>query len=109
MPTRAIVKTSGFTRDVCKNIVDVTKLKSFSSGVPREQALLRQSKTPENRQRSGLFCLAFRNAPVNRCIEKALDGRNRAMAITESLARVIAAIRIASVRWRSYLPPNHRA
>ena len=37
-----------------------------------------------------------------------LDGRNRAIAIAESLARVIAAIRIASVRWRSDLPPKHR-
>ena len=27
------------------------------------------------------------------------------MVIAESLARVIVAIRIASVRWRSYLPP----
>ena len=34
---------------------------------------------------------------------KSLDGRNRAIVIAESLARVIAAIRIASVRWRSYL------
>ena len=33
-----------------------------------------------------------------------LDGRNRAIVIAESLARVIAVIRIASVRWRSYLP-----
>ena len=33
-----------------------------------------------------------------------LDGRNRARVIAESLARVIAAIRITSVRWRSYLP-----
>ena len=37
-----------------------------------------------------------------------LDGRNGARVIAESLARVIAAIRIASVRWRSYLPPKHR-
>ena len=35
-----------------------------------------------------------------------LDGRNRPIVIAESLARVIAAIRIASVRWRSYLPRN---
>ena len=35
-----------------------------------------------------------------------LDGRNRAIVLAESLARVIAAIRIASVRWRSYRPPN---
>ena len=32
-----------------------------------------------------------------------LDGRNRAIVIAESLARVIATIRITSVRWRSYL------
>ena len=35
-----------------------------------------------------------------------LDGRNRAIVIAESLARVIAAIRIASIRWQSYLPRN---
>ena len=35
-----------------------------------------------------------------------LDGRNRAIVIAESLERVVAAIRIASVRWRSYLPRN---
>ena len=34
-----------------------------------------------------------------------LAGRNRAIVIAESLARVIAAIRIAAVCWRSYLPP----
>ena len=34
-----------------------------------------------------------------------LDGRNRARVIAESLARVLAAIRMASVRWSSYLPP----
>ena len=33
-----------------------------------------------------------------------LDGRNRARVIAESLARIIAAIRITSVRWQSYLP-----
>ena len=33
-----------------------------------------------------------------------LDGRNRAIVITESLARFIAAIRVTSVPWRSYLP-----
>ena len=37
-------------------------------------------------------------------IKVTLDGRNRARVIAESLARVIAAIRITSVRWRSYLP-----
>ena len=35
-----------------------------------------------------------------------LDVWNHAIVITESLARVIAAIRTASVRWRSHLPPN---
>ena len=35
-----------------------------------------------------------------------LDGRNRTIVIAESLARVIVAIRIASVRWRSYLSPK---
>ena len=35
-----------------------------------------------------------------------LDGRNRAVVIAESLARVVVAIRIASVRWRSYLLEN---
>ena len=33
-----------------------------------------------------------------------LDGRNRARVIAESLARIVAAIRIASVYWWSYLP-----
>ena len=33
-----------------------------------------------------------------------LDGRNRAIVIAESLARVIVAIRIASAPWSSYLP-----
>ena len=39
-----------------------------------------------------------------------LDGRNliHAIVIAESLARVIAVIRIASVRWQSYLRPKHR-
>ena len=32
----------------------------------------------------------------------------RLSVIAESLARVIAAIRIASVRWRSYFSPKHR-
>ena len=37
-----------------------------------------------------------------------LIGRHRAIVIAESLARVITAIRIASVRWRSYLPAKDR-
>ena len=44
----------------------------------------------------------------------ALDRRNRAIVTAESLARVVVAIGIASVRWRSYHPRNteispHRA
>ena len=39
-----------------------------------------------------------------KCTLQCLDGRNRAIVIAEALARVIAAIRITSVRWRSYLP-----
>ena len=35
-----------------------------------------------------------------------LDGRNRAIVIAESLAIVIAAIRLASVRWSSDVPPK---
>ena len=44
------------------------------------------------------------------CLElfRALDGQNRAIVIAESLARVIAAIEITSVRWRSYLPPKRQ-
>ena len=34
--------------------------------------------------------------------------QNRVRVIAESLARVIAAIRITSVHWRSYLPPKDR-
>ena len=37
---------------------------------------------------------------------RSLDRQNRAIVITEAPARVIAAIRITSVRWRSDLPPN---
>ena len=46
---------------------------------------------------------AFPTCPTSKRLV-ALDGRNHARAIAESLARVIAAIRITSVRWRSYLP-----
>ena len=40
---------------------------------------------------------------------QSLDGGNRAIVIAESLARVIPAIRIASVPWRSHLPPQYTA
>ena len=36
------------------------------------------------------------------------SGRNCAIVIAESLARVIAAIRITNVCWGSYLSPKHR-
>ena len=40
--------------------------------------------------------------------ERSLDGRNRAMVIAESLARLIAAIRITSILWWSYdIPPKN--
>ena len=37
---------------------------------------------------------------------QSLDGRNRARVIAEPPARIIAAIGIASVRWRPYLLPT---
>ena len=37
---------------------------------------------------------------------RTLDGQNRAVVIAETPARVIVAIRIASVRWRSYGAPE---
>ena len=39
---------------------------------------------------------------------RGLNGQTRAIVIAESLARIIAAIRITSVRWWSYLPPKNR-
>ena len=44
-----------------------------------------------------------KNAPQE-IFSAILDGRNRARVFAESLARVITAIQITSVRWRSYLP-----
>ena len=43
-----------------------------------------------------------------RNVPQGLDGRNRAIVSAESLAKVVAASRIASVRWRSYLTPKQR-
>ena len=37
-----------------------------------------------------------------------LDVQNRVIVIAESPARAIAANRVTSVRWRSYLPPKQR-
>ena len=60
--------------------------------VPKEVAIwdLTLAAIAQNVHCSDLFCTS-------------LDGRNRAIVIAESLARVIAAIRITSVCWRSYL------
>ena len=61
---------------------------------------------------SGLHagCLCGVSKPIvcgTHCLP--IDGQNSAIVIAESLARVIAAIRITSVcGWRSYLPPKHR-
>ena len=40
------VKTSGFTRGVCKNRGFILNLKVFLWKILREQAILRKSKTP---------------------------------------------------------------
>ena len=43
----------------------------------------------------------------NFCVRlRPLDGRNRTIGIAESLARVVAEIRITRVRWRSFPPPK---
>ena len=54
--------------------------------------------------RKKVFSLRFLDFPGALRTLRNLDGRNRAIVIAESLARVVAAIQIASVRWRSYLP-----
>ena len=61
------------------------------------------SGQPNRQSRQTHPCSDLRNSTHTH----ALDGRNRAIVVAESLARVIVAIRIASVRWRSYLPPKH--
>ena len=68
------------------------------------------SRTPSGSTAALLtrILLNLRGFPIHILPLQTLDGRNRAIVIAESLARVIAAIRIASVRWRSYLPPKHR-
>ena len=46
---------------------------------------------------------------MHRCeSDSFLDGRNLSIVTAESLATVITAISIASVRWWAYLPLNHR-
>ena len=51
--------------------------------------------------------VGFEGLEVSRLVT-CLDGRNRAIVIAKSLERVIAAIRITSIRWRSYLAQKHR-
>ena len=55
--TRCLVKTSFlFLQGVFVKIGDFSlNLKVFLVGIPREQAILRKAKTPENRQKGGLF------------------------------------------------------
>ena len=67
----------------------------FSGVLPPVLAMLRKLKF--------LFC--GRNLFAGAVLRRA---KSRDSYIAESLARVIAAIRIAGVRWRSYLPPEHR-
>ena len=64
-------KDKRFYKGVFVKIGDFIKFKGFSCGIPREQAILRKSKPPENRQKSGLFLsLAFYNAPSLDTVEK---------------------------------------
>ena len=84
------------------------------TAVSNNAGLLQTSKTGRGKQRRrhpqlGHESCHFKRMSQtcsNRVSLENLDGRNRAIVIAESLARVIAPIRIASVRWRTYLPPN---
>ena len=53
--TRCIVKTSGFTRCVCKNQGDFIKFKGFLVEFLESRRSWENQKTPENRQKSRLF------------------------------------------------------
>ena len=73
--TRCIVKTSGFTTGVCKNRGFFIKFKGFSCGIPREQAILRKSKTPRNSTETWTFLsLAFYNAPSLHTVDFCRNG-----------------------------------
>ena len=68
--TRGIAKTSGFTRGVWKKKGIFIKIERFSSGVLKEQPLLRNSKAPRKSQETWTFqSLAFYNAPSLHTIE----------------------------------------
>ena len=89
----------------------VQPLNRFRTPSGIESAIGRPLSRPISHPNTGRSPQPPRSKPrrgLNRAIVALLDGRNRARVIAESLARVIAAIRIASVRWRSYLPPKHR-
>ena len=74
---RCIVKTSGFTRGVCKNRGFFIKLKGFSCGIAREQAILRKSKAPRKSPEKWTFLgLAFYNAPRLHTVKKS-QGRGK--------------------------------
>ena len=69
--TRCIVKTSRFTRGVCKNRGILLNFSRFSCGIPREQAILRKSKAlRESPEKRTFLSLAFYNAPSLHTVEQ---------------------------------------
>ena len=66
--------------------------------------------SPKHWRSSGVSAFCANSDGCQRILPRnvILDGQNRAIVIAESPARVIAAIRVASVRWRSYVPQKHR-
>ena len=76
MHTRCIVKTSGFTRGVCK-IWGFYSIQRFSCGIPREQAILRKSKTPrKSPEKSTFLSLAFCNAPSLHTVDFSISNKD---------------------------------
>ena len=62
--TRCVVKTSGFTRGVCKNLGFFIEFKGFLVEFLESRAILRKSKTPRKSPEKWTFLsLAFYNAP----------------------------------------------
>ena len=61
--TRCIVKTSGFTRGVCKNWGFFIKFKGFLVEFMENRRSWENQKPPENRQKWTFLGLAFYNAP----------------------------------------------
>ena len=59
-------------------IGDFTKFKGFSCGIPREQAILRKSKTPRKSPDKWTFLsLAFYNAPSLHTVDRRRFGRKK--------------------------------